>query len=429
MRSFDVARTALGNSLRSKLRTFLTVIAIVVGAFTLTLTSGLGAGINNYVGQIVDGVGDPNQMYVMASQQQSDSLAGSGEPVEYDPQDTSGNGEFGMAALTDEDIETISEIEKVEEANPMVFVSADYLEVPDGTQYAVDQLGSPSDTNGMELLAGQVPQEDAQEIVVPDTWLGTFGLEEDEADRAIGKTIRIGVTDMAQQGRTVEAEVSGVSEQMLSGVGSSPTPSQALNNELYEVQSSGLDVETQNTYVQAVAVVSDMESNEQQVKEDLLAQEFLGTTVEDQLGMIQGIINAVTWVLNGFAVIALLAASFGIVNTLLMSVQERTREIGLMKALGMSDGKVFGLFSMEAVMIGVMGSGIGVGLGVGVGVAGNAAVLRGPLSDVAGLTLFSVRPLSLLAIVALIIAIAFLAGTLPARRAARKDPIDALRYE
>src|SRR5690625_3393914 len=109
MRSFDVARTALGNSLRSKLRTFLTVIAIVVGAFTLTLTSGLGAGINNYVGQIVDGVGDPNQMYVMASQQQSDSLAGSGEPVEYDPQDTSGNGEFGMAALTDEDIEAIAE--------------------------------------------------------------------------------------------------------------------------------------------------------------------------------------------------------------------------------------------------------------------------------------------------------------------------------
>ena len=429
MRSFDVARTALGNSLRSKLRTFLTVIAIVVGAFTLTLTSGLGAGINNYVGQIVDGVGDPNQMYVMASQQQSDSLAGSGEPVEYDPQDTSGNGEFGMAALTDEDIEAIAEIDNVDEVNPMVFVSADYLEVPDGTQYAVDQLGFPSDTNGMELLAGQVPQEDAQEIVVPDTWLGTFGLEEDEADRAIGKTIRIGVTDMAQQGRTVEAEVSGVSEQMLSGVGSSPTPSQALNNELYEVQSSGLDVETQNTYVQAVAVVSDMESNEQQVKEDLLAQEFLGTTVEDQLGMIQGIINAVTWVLNGFAVIALLAASFGIVNTLLMSVQERTREIGLMKALGMSDGKVFELFSMEAVMIGVMGSVIGVGLGIGVGVAGNAALVGGPLSDVAGLTLFSVRPLSLLAIVALIIAIAFLAGTLPARRAARKDPIDALRYE
>lgn len=429
MRSFDVARTALGNTLRSKLRTFLTVIAIVVGAFTLTLTSGLGAGINNYVGQIVDGVGDPNQMYVMAAQQETESLAGSGEPVEYDPEAASGTGEFGMTALTDDDIEAIAEIDNIDEVNPMVFVSADYLEVPDGTQYTVDQLGFPSDTNGMELLAGEIPDEDAQQIVIPDTWLGALGLEEDQADEAIGQTVTVGVTDMAQQQQTVEAEVSGVSEQMLSGVGSSPTPSQALNDELYQAQSSGLDVEAQNSYVQAIAVVSDMEGNEQQVKEDLLALEYMGTTVEDQLGIVQGIINAVTWVLNGFAIIALLAASFGIVNTLLMSVQERTREIGLMKALGMSNGKVFGLFSMEAVMIGVMGSVLGVALGIGVGIAGNAALVGGPLSNVAGLTLFSVEPLSILAIVALIIVIAFLAGTLPARRAARKDPIDALRYE
>lgn len=429
MRSFDVARTALGNTLRSKLRTFLTVIAIVIGAFTLTLTSGLGAGINNYVGQIVSGVGDPNQMYVMATQQQTESLAGSGEPVEYDPDAASAAGEFGMSALTDDDIEAIAEVDNIDEVNPMVFVSADYLEVPGGTQYALDQLGFPSDTNGMELLAGEVPEEGAQEIVIPDTWLETLELEEDEAGEAIGQTVTIGVTDMAQQEQTVEAEVSGVSQQMLSGVGSSPTPSQALNDALYEAQSGGLDVETKSSYVQAIAVVSDMESNEQQVKQDLLELEYMGTTVEDQLGIVQGIINTVTWVLNGFAIIALLAASFGIVNTLLMSVQERTREIGLMKALGMSNGKVFGLFSMEAVMIGVMGSVLGVALGIGVGVAGNAALVGGPLSNVAGLTLFSVQPLSVLAIVALIIVIAFLAGTLPARRAARKDPIDALRYE
>src|SRR5699024_4164267 len=103
MRSFDVARTALGNTMRSKLRTFLTVIAIVIGAFTLTLTSGLGAGINTYVSQIVDGVGNPNQMYVMASQQQSDPLAGSDEPIEYDPEESSDSGELGVSSLTEED--------------------------------------------------------------------------------------------------------------------------------------------------------------------------------------------------------------------------------------------------------------------------------------------------------------------------------------
>jgi len=137
----------------------------------------------------------------------------------------------------------------------------------------------------------------------------------------------------------------------------------------------------------------------------------------------------VTWILNGFALIALLAASFGIVNTLLMSVQERTREIGLMKALGMTSRKVFALFSMEAILIGVMGSIIGVGIGLGVGIGGNTALVQGPLSDVAGLTLFAIDPGAILAVIALIIVIAFIAGTLPARRASKKNPITALRYE
>src|SRR5690606_24514932 len=106
----------------------------------------------------------------------------------------------------------------------------------------------------------------------------------------------------------------------------------------------------------AVADVENLAVNEQAVKAALSEEGFMAMTVEDQLGVVTGIIDTVTWVLNGFALIALLAASFGIVNTLLMSVQERTREIGLMKALGMSGGKVFGLFSMEAVMLGIMGS-------------------------------------------------------------------------
>ena len=62
------------------------------------------------------------------------------------------------------------------------------------------------------------------------------------------------------------------------------------------------------------------------------------TTVEEQLGSFKAVIDGIVLVLNAFAVIALLAASFGIVNTLLMSVQERTREIGLMKAMGMGSG-------------------------------------------------------------------------------------------
>ena len=93
-------------------------------------------------------------------------------------------------------------------------------------------------------------------------------------------------------------------------------------------------------------------------------------------GMFKTVIDGIVLVLNAFAIIALLAASFGIVNTLLMSVQERTREIGLMKAMGMGSGKVFGLFSLEAAFIGFLGSAIGVGVAM---LAGTGAQLRAAL--------------------------------------------------
>ena len=134
-------------------------------------------------------------------------------------------------------------------------------------------------------------------------------------------------------------------------------------------------------------------------------------------------------VLNFFAGIALLAASFGIVNTLLMAVQERTKEIGLMKAMGMSSRKVFLLFSTEAMLLGFWGSLIGSLAGVTVGLVANKVATDTFLKDLVGFELTSFPLLSIFVIMFIIMMIAFLAGTLPARRASKKDPIEALRYE
>ena len=427
MRGVDIAGTALGNTMRCKLRTFLTVIAIVIGAFTLTLTSGLGAGINKYVDTMVSGFGEVDQVFIMPGVDASAQMPGSTGPAEYDPQKAQATGEFGMSMLTEEDIETIKGIEHLENVEPIVFVAAEYLETAEGEQYTLDSMDLPANAAALELAAGEKPGRDAMEITIPETWLEVYGTEDPED--ILGETVTIGVKDLAQQVQTVDARIVGVSQAAISGVGASPLPSSALNEELYELQVSGLEVDQPQAYVQAVADVEDMAAHEQAVKTALSDEGFMAMTVEDQLGVITGIIDTVTWVLNGFALIALLAASFGIVNTLLMSVQERTREIGLMKALGMSARKVFALFSMEAVMLGIMGSVIGVGLGVAVGLVGNAALVNGPLSGVAGLSLFAVDAMAIVLIVLLILAIAFLAGTLPAARAARKDPIEALRYE
>jgi putative ABC transport system permease protein len=112
-----------------------------------------------------------------------------------------------------------------------------------------------------------------------------------------------------------------------------------------------------------------------------------------------------------------------------MSVQERTKEIGLMKAMGMGGGKIFLLFSGEAVMLGFWGSLIGSAVAIGIGQIINHFVLTTFLKDLEGLQLLAFSPASVAGIIGIVMGIAFLAGTLPAIRAARQNPIDSLRYE
>jgi putative ABC transport system permease protein len=100
-----------------------------------------------------------------------------------------------------------------------------------------------------------------------------------------------------------------------------------------------------------------------------------------------------------------------------------------MKAMGMGGGKVYTLFSLEAVFIGFLGSAIGAGVAILLG-TGISNVLAGTLlKDLPGLQIMQFAPGSVATIILVVMFIAFLAGTLPARRAARQNPIEALRYE
>ncbi|GAA2042539.1 ABC transporter permease [Agromyces tropicus] len=433
MRAVDVVGSAVANTFRSRTRTVLTVLAIFIGAFTLTITTGLGTGINRYIDQTVAEIGAED---VMTVAHQVEETTDDG-PREYDPDAVAASGlgadgPVGGATIdpiTDDDLATIAAIDSVESVEPLKQVAVDWVEADGGTRY---EISVGSFIPGMEVVLASGEQPDAAaddpQVVIPVDFVEPLGF--DSQSQAIGSDVVFGLTDATGTEQTVTAEVVGVSEAGLVGAGSSASPNTALTDALAAAQQTG---STGQAALSGSAVVrfdpAAGATATQDLKDELADAGFTATTVEDQIGAFKAVIDGIVLVLNAFAVIALLAAGFGIVNTLLMSVQERTREIGLMKAMGMGSGRVFGLFSTEATFIGFLGSAVGVLLGMAAGTAVGNALATTMFADLPGLTLIAFDPVSVASIVVLVMAIAFLAGTIPAGRAARQDPIESLRYE
>ncbi|MFJ5962234.1 ABC transporter permease [Pseudarthrobacter oxydans] len=303
----------------------------------------------------------------------------------------------------------------------------DFVQYNGGGQFELSVNPTSSITRA-DLLAGAQLSESSgtRELVLPADYVDALGFA--DAQDAVGAVVQLGITDVLGARHQVDGTVVGISQESLlpSGGGANP----AMVSALAEAQSAGIDTGPAR-YPLAVAYFDPALSSAQvsDLQESVAAAGFGVQTIQDQLGVIKTVIDGIIGVLNAFAIVALVAAAFGIVNTLLMSVQERTREIGLMKAMGMRAGKIFALFSLEAAFIGFLGSLIGVAAAVLAGSALNAALSAGPLSSLPGLNILLFEPGAIMGIMLLIMAIAFISGTLPASRAARKNPIDSLRHE
>ena len=129
--------------------------------------------------------------------------------------------------------------------------------------------------------------------------------------------------------------------------------------------------------------------------------------------------DAQTGMLRNVAAVSLLVGGIGIMNIMLVSVTERTREIGIRLAIGASENKVLLQFLVEAVVLSAAGGLIGIALGIG-GSLALASAMSWP---------FVLTPLWILIAFGISMAIGVLFGFYPARKAARMDPIDALRFE
>ena len=156
-------------------------------------------------------------------------------------------------------------------------------------------------------------------------------------------------------------------------------------------------------------------------------QEFSYQTQEDLARTISTSISQFTVFIGAIGAISLLVGLVGIANIMLVSVQERTREIGVMKAIGAKRGEIVLLFLLDAVAICIVGAALGVLLGTLMGIGLGALVTRASGGD-ARIPFVFLGDWYAIAIL-MGVGVGLVAGIYPAWRAAKVSPVEALRYE
>ena len=434
MKVLDIIHDANANLWRSKLRSFLTILAIFVGSFTIILNSAINAGVNDFMDKQIANMGGDGYLEMMPAETY-DSLAsmmGGNGPQEYTDDKDSAN---ASTYLKEEQIEKAKKIDGVKVFNVLPNSSADYITSKKTDKRYRINLNLVVEGIKFDMSNGETPkfENDAPyEIAVNEDLAKALGYE-NVAD-IVGETVQIAVPKnlacytaikRSECQEIIDVKVSGTQAPGILSMGGSRA-NLSLWNRINAINYEGMPAETNRSY-QATADVDPEKIDD--IKAELEKIGLKAMSVKDEAGMFQSFFDAILVVFNIFGGIALVAASIGIVNTLFMSVQERTREIGLDKALGMSNGKVFLSFSAEAIMLGFWGSAFGIVVSMIVGNIANKVAIETFLKDFPTFQLTIFEPMTMISIALIIMFIAFLAGTLPARRASKKNPIDALRYE
>lgn len=434
MRLTDIIKRANHNLWRNRSRTILTTLAITVGSLTIMLTVGINAGVNGYIDKQVESTGGNDIIEVMpkgiADRMSSMMTLGATEVQEY----RSDQEQSQQVSLTDRDLAGIKRLKGVKLAKLSDLLYPSYItrDRDEAKKYKLTVGPLAASSIKLDLAAGRSVRIDGPEAeaILPDRYLKSLGFS--SAKQAVGRTVRVGVPhQLGGQIDEVKIRIVGVQNQSIVGFGR-VFLNDAAGRLVRSAYLTGMPEALRSQHgLIIIQVKPGYESKEKlaQIKQELTNMGYSSISEDDYISSIKLFFNAITVILTIFGVIALITASIGIVNTLLMSVQERTREIGLMKAMGLSSGRIFALFSLEAVSLGFWGGVLAAGLAVVIKQTVNPWAGRNFLSGLPGFNLIELNPLYVGAIVVIVMVVAFLAGTLPAKRATKQDPIQALRYE
>ncbi len=449
----DYVDDVLGAFRKQPLRTGLTAIGIGIGAFAITLLIGLGQGLQSYINEQFLAFADDRVLIVypkvfdQAGSNFLDRLNSIGRPAEpiSAEEEERRMVRRGGARITEEQVTLLRALEGVERVEPTTWFEVDGIRLvsaDSGSWYTTDMavlcttpvVGDPS--------AGRIPVlEDSTEIALSPQYAEAWGLTPDEL---LGREVEVRVprldnvlrrfvfrdpTDFKDERRAFRATVVGLSEK--SPLSRMVFPSVALGRNIGRYQ-SGQSEFLSDAKIGFQAQVRLAEGVDvETIKREIARLDLNARSVSDGLQEVNQVFLVVDLVMSSVGLLSLLVATLGIVNTLLMAISERTREIGVMKALGMTSGTIRRLFAAEAAGIGLIGGLLGMLAAVGLGTIGDI-VAKQTIDAAAALEGYSVFVFPWwLWVGAPIFAsiVGVLAGLYPAGRAAGLDPIDALRAD
>lgn len=401
----DLAELSGKNLFRRGKRSWLTIIGIIIGITAIVALFSLGQGLEDSVTQEFEDLG-ANTIYVIP-----------GDGIE---------GLFGSAdgELDEDDLKAVRRSQGVGQAGPIIYDAASFGEFRREEQ-RVPLLGIPTDssqemimrTNSLEVASGRNIRQNDRFSGLAGYELNQGNIFEREVNlrdqvRVRGEDIRV-IGALEQSGdpeydRSMVLPIDSVREILddddrvdfiIAEVGPGQEPDEVAENIREEIR---------------------RERNVQEGNED-----FTVSTADDLLDSFLGIISVVQYVVLGIVSIALFVGGLGIMNTMYMSVSERTKEIGVMKALGATKKQILSIYLVEAGVLGLIGGAIGIIIGLGV-----SEVAFYAIREFLGTPLYPSRSLALIGgTLGLSFILGVFSGYLPARKAANLEPVEAIRQK